>query len=163
MKKLRIISIMIPLVDALLLVLVLNVELIPVLNNILVIYTCTISPIIEAIIIGMMSDKVKNKIYKILLIMLTILIVIMWFLFMIVGLILIKETHAAFQYENTTYYAFDNSWLDPNYNIYVKATPFTMKELSYEKSKKLLLNIGKFKNVSSYKDINVLIEYFNKF
>lgn len=65
MKKLIKLSLIIPLVDVLFVVLVLYANLIPVLNNILVIYTFAISPIIEAIIIGIMSDKVKNKIYKI--------------------------------------------------------------------------------------------------
>lgn len=80
---------------------------------------------------------------------------------MLVGLLLIKEIHAKFQYENRTYYAFYYSFLHANYKIYQKVTPFTMKELLYEESKELLSNRGKFKNISSNYRVSVLIEYFN--
>lgn len=163
MKKLRIISLMLPLIDALLTVLALKVDFVPIIHNILVTFTFFISPVIEAIIVGMMSDKVKNKVYRFLLIMLTIFIVIIWFPMMLLGLFGIKEIYASFRYDNITYYAFNVTFIHPVYVIYKKVSPFTMKELTYEDSKTLIIKRSEFKNISNDGYIDVLVEYFNSY
>lgn len=160
MKKLRIISIMIPLIDALLTALVLKVDFIPIINNMLVGYIFIISPVIESIIIGVMSDKVKNKGSRFLLILLMIFIAIIWFPMMILGLFGIKETYATFQYDNITYYVFNISFLDPVYVTYKKVSPFKMRELTYEDSKTLFIKRSEFKNISNCSSVDVLVEYF---